>query len=107
MSRIAFDGPRVRSCSLLYSNNFYLVLYLIFWSWNKTTQLSHWLEFEVFLRLTCLILLRVPLQSPPHEVILYTLSFKAANNEILRPARMYKEFLQFNSSESFQVYYRA
>lgn len=32
---------------------------------------------------------------------------EAANNEIRRPARMYKEFLQFNSSESFQVYYRA
>lgn len=48
MSRIAFDGARVRSCSLLYSNNFYLVLHLgleIFWSWNKTTQLSHRLEF--------------------------------------------------------------
>lgn len=28
MSRIAFDGARVRSCSLLYSNNFYLVLHL-------------------------------------------------------------------------------
>lgn len=72
---------------------------------NNTTQ-SHGGSC-VFLRLTCVILLRVPLQSPQHEVILYTLVFKAANNKIPHPARMYKEFLQFNSSESFQVYYRA